>query len=317
MLLAAFLTICAFSPRHGFGDEIYPADGIVRVLHGTSADKGSMWARRIADTMIASHTSHHQQPYLEGTWASLVDVMRPPVSETWITEPTCWRNWFTCGHVTFTRRSELINDPFPQQFVSLLSDLPPVSYEPRAKIFATKHLDYEQINHYNQSITVSTHQSTQELKSANVWQVEANLEEDGVIHLHRGKPSGATTTTTKVVETVECPPGKTCSFETWTIHATFVGYCRRRPTIQCGQGPKEICFPINPGRSSNELEGPLRIHEWADCEQFNQFVWNECYKNAADKFLGPTAEDCEMTAPILYDGRPLSAVISWQIPSES
>ncbi|RDA88509.1 hypothetical protein CP532_6658 [Ophiocordyceps camponoti-leonardi (nom. inval.)] len=317
MLLAAFLTIFVFGPQHGLSNDVYPDGEVVQVLEQTFGDEGASWAERIAQRMIALHTANHQHPSLHGTWTSVVDVTRPPVSESSITESTCWRNWFTCGSVTFTRRSELINDPFPPPFAVFLSHLPPVSYEPKAKVFATRHQEFQKINHDNESVTLSIHQSTQEIEHTDSWQIVANLDQDGVIHLEKGEPLRDKKPTSQVTETLDCPPKKTCTFETWTIHATFTGYCRRRPTIQCGDDAKEICFPMNPGRYANELEGPLRIHEWGDCEQFNLFVWNNCYKQAADKFLGPIAEECEMTAPILYEGRPLSAVVSRQIASSS
>ncbi|PFH62316.1 hypothetical protein XA68_14176 [Ophiocordyceps unilateralis] len=318
MFLVLFFASCIFCHQFGVSNNVSSHGGLIQPLDQTFVDSIQWWAHQIASGMIRSRTSSQEQPSLDGIWPTFVDWANPPIYERSSSESACWRNWFTCSSVAFTWRTELVNDPIPPPFEAFLSHLPPELFDPKAKVFATKHRESVESNQLDQSVIMSIESSTRTFKYTDNWKIEANLDNQGNLYFKKGDPSRVKKSGIKnVVETFECPAKKTCTLETWTIHATLTGYCRRRPSVKCGGDETDICFPLSLERASNELYGPVRLHQWGDCEQFNQFVWNNCYRQAADKCFGPTAEACEISTPVLYNDEPLSIVIPRAISASS
>ncbi|PHH71976.1 hypothetical protein CDD80_4853 [Ophiocordyceps camponoti-rufipedis] len=308
MFLFVLFVICVSSQQYDAanGNLLQPIDPV------------HWWAHHIAGGMIRSQTGNQQQPSLEGVWPSSVDWGRPPIYERSKTEGTCFANWFTCSSVHFTFRKELVNDPIPPPFVQFLPELPSDVFEPKATLFATKHQELIEFNKLQTNVTLSIEKITRAFKFTDDWKIEATLDKNGIISFHRGDPSRVQKMGPKsVVETFDCPARRTCIFETWTIHAALTGYCRRRPSMKCGGEEEDICSPLSLVQSSKEIACPIRTHQWADCSQFNDFVWNNCYQQAADKCFGPTAEVCKITTPVLYNDEPLFIVIPRAIPVSS
>ncbi|PFH63425.1 hypothetical protein XA68_10015 [Ophiocordyceps unilateralis] len=287
-------------------------------------DAGIEWGKTMAKQMTWTQVQVGNS-YPTVDWPSaIVDWANPPSFEQRIKEDACDSNWHSCWKAVFTRRTEFIEDPIPealQPFRHLLTAQP----RHNVSIYATRRA--EKYRYHNQDTTYLmgafksrpiVHQPPKN------WHFVANLvneegSNDTTLHLSKETSQQPTVQTEyEVVEKMKCPPQSACYMETWTFHVNLSGYCRKRPTVTCGNDDKEmdICSPLTLQPEHNQIK-KTRFHAWSSCSQFDEFVWESCFEKSVDICLGPTADECNVSAPIFWNGKPLSIMVAHSVPLSS
>ncbi|PHH78850.1 hypothetical protein CDD80_6140 [Ophiocordyceps camponoti-rufipedis] len=247
-------------------------------------------------------------------WAS------PPMMQEYIPEDTCLDNIGSCRQVQFFRREEFVNDPVPAAFEPLRSLL---NNEPSHKVsvFATRKVESYKRNEDDSPSVLRASKSQPVIHySAPNWHMVANLDQGNNLRLSNGTARDASFG--KAVEVrrhMKCPPKSVCYIETFTFHASLKGFCRKRPTVLCGNDDREInvCKALDMPSHRNQLERGINYHNWSSCEQFDKFIWESCYSEPINKCIGPLAKECQVLGPILWRNRPLSVSVAWSQELES
>ncbi|KAF4589726.1 hypothetical protein GQ602_003615 [Ophiocordyceps camponoti-floridani] len=271
------------------------------------------WSKMVTSKMMGDIRQGLIFPTVELPEAT-INWKSPPMMQAIIPEDTCLDNIGSCRNVLFFRREEFVNDPVPAAFEPLKSLL---NNEPRHKVsvFATRKVESFTRNEKDSPFLLRASKSQPILHyPAPNWHMVANLDQGNKLILSNGTARDASFgRAIDVRRQMKCPPKSVCYIETFTFHASLKGFCRKRPTVMCGNENKEInvCNALDMPSRRNQLERGINYHNWSSCDQFDKFIWESCYQEPINKCIGPLAKECQVLAPILWRNRPLSVSVAW------
>ncbi|RCI15080.1 hypothetical protein L249_6653 [Ophiocordyceps polyrhachis-furcata BCC 54312] len=238
-----------------------------------------------------------------------VNWQDPPAWEQNIPEPSCSENWKHCASVTWQRRLEFAESPFPPQFklmTELFKDRLP---KPNVTLSLRRQTVAWMPNPRAENVTIKVDGISQNITYPDKWLARADLVHDAVKNdtsiVFSESPSQHVEPYNKEIKRkFICGPHELCAVQTLTFHAALAGICRPRPRMICKkEGIKEdLCKPLEMKRR-NQYADRIKFHRFDSCDQWNIFIWDSCYAQGSQ---GPLPEKCSLPSiPLSYEGKPV------------